>query len=109
MSTLFIKTPLCLIGHESVETTLNVYSHATEEGMRMAANRIDMAMGIKSAIKTENNATEKEVGQYTEINLKSRHERNLSLVRANIEGKEQARYIRLVKTCGKDGIRQIIV
>ena len=57
---------LCLIGHESVETTLNVYSHAMEEGMRIAANRIDMAMGAKSTIKTENNATEHEVGQIHE-------------------------------------------
>ena len=40
-----IKTLASTIGHESVETTLNIYSHTTDEGMRQAAERIDRAMG----------------------------------------------------------------
>ena len=39
-----VKTLASTIGHESVETTLNVYSHATDEGMKTAAQRIDKAM-----------------------------------------------------------------
>ena len=31
-------------------TTLNVYSHVTEEGMKTAANRIDRAMGAISGV-----------------------------------------------------------
>ncbi len=33
------------IGHQSVETTMNVYAHATEEMQRAAAQKIDEAMG----------------------------------------------------------------
>lgn len=40
-----VKTLACTIGHESVETTLNVYSHATDEGMRTAAKTIDKTIG----------------------------------------------------------------
>jgi hypothetical protein len=40
-----VKTLACTIGHESVETTLNVYSHATDEGMRTAAKTIDRTIG----------------------------------------------------------------
>ena len=43
------------IGHESVETTLNIYSHTTDEGMRLAAERIDSAMGVISGVKDEKN------------------------------------------------------
>ena len=39
-----IKTLASVIGHESVETTLNVYSHVTDEGMRTAAKTIDRAL-----------------------------------------------------------------
>ena len=52
-----IKTLASTIGHESVETTLNIYSHTTDEGMRQAAERIDRAMGVISGAKTENNGT----------------------------------------------------
>ena len=34
--------------------------------------------------------------------------RFLSLVRASTDGREQAQSIRSAKTCGKDGIRQIL-
>ena len=52
-----VKTLACTIGHESVETTLNVYSHTTDEGMRTAAQRIDRAMGAISGVTGENNAS----------------------------------------------------
>ena len=58
-----IKTLASTIGHESVETTLNVYSHATDEGMRLAAERIDRAMGVISGVKGENNDNQSTVGQ----------------------------------------------
>lgn len=53
-----VKTLASTIGHESVETTLNVYSHTTDEGMRTAANRIDRAMGAISGVTDENNGTQ---------------------------------------------------
>ena len=58
-----VKTLASTIGHESVETTLNVYSHTTDEGMRTAANRIDRAMGAISGVTGENNGTQGTVEQ----------------------------------------------
>ena len=52
-----VKTLASTIGHESVETTLNIYSHTTDEGMRQAAERIDRAMGMITGVKNENNGT----------------------------------------------------
>ena len=52
-----VKTLASTIGHESVETTLNIYSHTTDEGMRQAAERIDRAMGAITGAKEENNGT----------------------------------------------------
>ena len=52
-----VKTLASTIGHESVETTLNIYSHTTDEGMRQAAERIDRAMGAITGVKNENNGT----------------------------------------------------
>ena len=89
-----VKTLASTIGHESVETTLNVYSHTTDEGMRTAAQRIDRAMGAISGVTDENNGTQGAVEQTPEQDRKSHHERNLSLVRANTDGREQARFIR---------------
>ena len=39
-------------------TTLNVYSHTTDEGMRTAAQRIDRAMGAISGVTGENNGSQ---------------------------------------------------
>ena len=58
-----VKTLASTIGHESVETTLNVYSHTTDEGMRTAANRIDRAMGAISGVTGENDGTQGTVEQ----------------------------------------------
>lgn len=40
-----VKTLACTIGHESVETTLNVYAHSSEQMKRDAAKKIDEAIG----------------------------------------------------------------
>lgn len=50
-----IKTLANVIGHESVETTLNVYSHVTDEGMRSAAKAIDKA--LSSAVGASDSAS----------------------------------------------------
>ena len=44
-------------------TTLNIYSHTTDEGMRLAAERIDRAMGVISGVKDENSDNQSTVGQ----------------------------------------------
>ena len=75
--------------------------------MRIAANRIDMAMGAKATIKTENNATEKEVGQIHGNKPQKPPQEKFKPRQANIDGKEQPQYIRSVRTCGKDAIRKI--
>ena len=123
-----VKTLASTIGHESVETTLNVYSHTTDEGMRTAANRIDRAMGAISGVTGENDGTQGAVEQTPETrpqkpprekfeprrgkyrrqgtgsihqvsknptqDRKSHHARNLSLVEASTDDKEQARSIK---------------
>ena len=40
-----VKTLAATIGHTSVETTLNVYSHATEDMQRAAARKLDRTIG----------------------------------------------------------------
>lgn len=40
-----VKTLASTIGHESVETTLNVYAHATDEMKQTAARKIEQATG----------------------------------------------------------------
>ncbi len=40
-----VKTLASIIGHESVETTLNVYAHSSEQMKRDAAKKIDEAIG----------------------------------------------------------------
>ncbi len=40
-----VKTLATTIGHESVETTLNVYAHSSEQMKREAARRIDESIG----------------------------------------------------------------
>lgn len=40
-----VKMLASAIGHQSVETTMNVYAHATEEMQRAAAKKIDEAIG----------------------------------------------------------------
>ncbi len=40
-----VKTLASAIGHESVETTLNVYAHSSEQMKRDAARKIDESIG----------------------------------------------------------------
>ena len=61
-----VKTLASTIGHESVETTLNVYSHTTDEGMRNAAKAIDKAIGVNARRKNENNDAESKAEQIPE-------------------------------------------
>ena len=42
-----VKTLAATIGHASVETTLNIYSHVTDEMQRNAAQKIDRAFGSR--------------------------------------------------------------
>lgn len=42
-----VKMLASTIGHESVETTLNIYAHSTDEMKRTAARKIDQAMGTE--------------------------------------------------------------
>ena len=44
-----IKTLAATLGHASAETTLNIYSHVTDEMCRSAAEKIDRAMGGPNA------------------------------------------------------------
>ncbi len=46
-----VKTLACTIGHESVETTLNVYAHISEKMKMDAADRIDNAIGTATGEK----------------------------------------------------------
>ncbi len=45
-----VKTLAATIDHASVETTLNVYSHATEEMQREAANKIEQTIGAVTGV-----------------------------------------------------------
>lgn len=97
-----VKTLACTIGHESVETTLNVYSHATDEGMRTAAKTIDRTIGTLAGAYAEFEGGECEDEQVpTEAHQNPRQGRNLSLIKANTDGREQARSIKSARTCGK--------
>ena len=101
-----VKTLASTIGHESVETTLNIYSHTTDEGMRQAAERIDKAMGVITGVKNENNGTNVTAEKYPTANRKSHHERNLSRQRANTDALEQARFTKSARMFGKGGTHQ---
>ena len=53
-----VKTLASTIGHESVETTLNVYAHSSEQMKRDAAKKIDEAIGtVIGADVTASNAS----------------------------------------------------
>ncbi|MBQ7760495.1 MAG: site-specific integrase [Clostridia bacterium] len=60
-----IKTLACIIGHESVETTLDVYSHITDEGMKNAAKTIDRTMGALASDYTDENEDEEQIPKPT--------------------------------------------
>lgn len=57
-----VKTLAATIGHASVETTLNIYSHVTDEMQKSAAQKIDQTIGAVTGVQAtcEENATEME-------------------------------------------------
>ncbi len=58
-----VKTLASTIGHESVETTLNVYVHSSDEMKRAAARKIDQTLGAVVGGKTALVTTRTENGQ----------------------------------------------
>ena len=57
-----VKTLAATIGHASVETTLNIYSHVTDEMQKSAAQKIDQTIGVVTGVQAtcEENAAETE-------------------------------------------------
>ena len=55
-----VKTLAATIGHASVETTLNIYSHVTDEMQKNAAQKIDQTIGAVTGVQAtcEENAAE---------------------------------------------------
>ena len=45
-----VKTLAVTIGHASVETTLNIYSHVTDEMQKNAAQKIDQTIGAVTGV-----------------------------------------------------------
>ncbi len=52
-----VKTLSTMIGHVSAETTLDIYSHSTEEMKQNAAMKIERTMGRNESIKAEDEET----------------------------------------------------
>ena len=52
-----VKTLSTMIGHVSAETTLDIYSHSTEEMKRNAAKKIERTMGKNESFKDEDEET----------------------------------------------------
>ena len=46
-----VKTLAATIGHASVETTLNIYSHVTDEMQKSAAQKIDRTIGAVTGVR----------------------------------------------------------
>ena len=46
-----VKTLAAPIGHASVETTLNIYSHITDEMQKNAAQKIDQTIGAVTGVR----------------------------------------------------------
>ncbi len=61
-----VKTLASTIGHESVETTLNVYSHLTDEGMKTAAKTIDRAIGALTGDYEDENEENEQIPKPTQ-------------------------------------------
>ena len=63
-----VKTLAATIGHASVETTLNIYSHVTDEMQKNAAQKIDQTIGAVTGVQAscEEDAAEAEQGNIKE-------------------------------------------
>ena len=58
-----VKTLAATIGHASVETTLNIYSHVTDEMLNNAAQRIDQTIGAVTGVRASCEGNTSEVEQ----------------------------------------------
>ena len=63
-----VKTLAATIGHASVETTLNIYSHVTDEMQKNAAQKIDQTIGAVTGVRAtcKEDAAEAEQGNNKE-------------------------------------------
>lgn len=50
-----IKTLSAIIGHNSAETTLNIYTHITDEMQRTAAKKIGQSLGANISLSNRYN------------------------------------------------------
>ena len=104
-----VKTLASTIGHESVETTLNVYAHSSEQMKLDAAKKIDEAIGtVLGADVSDSDASCGDENGEAQKNPRtvrtSLKQWNLSLTSPNIASAEQALSTRSVRTCGKGDI-----
>ena len=58
-----VKTLAATIGHTSVETTLNIYSHVTDEMQKNAAQKIDQTIGAVTGVRASCEENAAETGQ----------------------------------------------
>lgn len=56
-SSMDVKTLLAMIGHLSSETTLNIYTHTTDDMGRRAANKIEQGFGRNEGVLSEDEQT----------------------------------------------------
>ena len=62
-----VKTLAATIGHASVETTLNIYSHVTDEMQKNAAQKIDRTIGAVTGVQAMCEGNTSEVEQRNSI------------------------------------------
>ncbi len=60
-----VKTLAATIGHASVETTLNIYSHITDEMQKNAAQKIDQTIGAVTGVQATCEEDAAETEQFT--------------------------------------------
>ena len=105
-----VKTLANTIGHESVETTLNVYAHSSEQMKRDAAKKIDEVIGavLGAEVTASEASCGDEIGMAQEpTDSADKPKRwNLSPISPSIASAGRALSIRSAKTCGKGDIHQ---
>jgi hypothetical protein len=62
-----VKTLSTMIGHVSAQTTLDIYSHSTEEMKRNAAKKIERTIGRNESIKAEDEKTPDQASKKPEM------------------------------------------
>ena len=103
-----VKTLASAIGHESVDTTLNVYAHSSEQMKRDAAKKIDEAIGtVLGADLTASDAScGDKNGEAQEPTNDTDKPKTVELghTSPNIANAEQALSTRSARMCGKGDI-----